>query len=83
MRAIFQRSSQVTYLFTGSIEHVMRDLFAPGDRALSGFGSFYPLQPIAAEDWGEGLRERFAADDCEIARTPSRGSLRSARVTPG
>jgi DNA-binding transcriptional ArsR family regulator len=67
MRAIFQRSSQVSYLFAGSIEHVMRDLFAPQARALSGFGSFYPLHPIAAEDWCEGLRERFAADDCEIA----------------
>ncbi len=68
MRAIFQRATQVSYLFAGSIEHVMRDLFAPRDRALSGFGSFYALRPIAAEDWREGLRERFEADDCEIAR---------------
>ncbi len=68
MRAIFQRSTQVSYLFAGSIEHVMRDLFAPNDRAFSGFGSFHPLHAIAAEDWREGLRERFAADDCEIAR---------------
>jgi hypothetical protein len=67
MRAIFQRSTQVSCLFTGSLEHVMRDLFAPGDRALSGFGSFYHLRPIAPEEWGEGLRERFAADGCEIA----------------
>ncbi len=67
MRAIFQRSTQVSYLFAGSIEHVMRDLFAPQARALSGFGSFYPLHAIAAEDWREGLRERFAADHCEIA----------------
>ncbi len=67
MRAVFQRSTQVSYLFAGSIEHVMRDLFSPQDRALSGFGSFYALRPIAAEDWRAGLRERFAADDCEIA----------------
>jgi hypothetical protein len=66
MRAIFQRSTQVSYLFTGSLEHVMRDLFAPGHRALSGFGSFYHLRPIAPEEWGEGVRERFAADGCEI-----------------
>jgi hypothetical protein len=66
MRAVFQRSTQVSYLFAGSLEHVMRDLFAPQDRALSGFGSFYALRPIAAEDWQTGLRERFAADDCEI-----------------
>ncbi len=66
MRAVFQRSTQVSYLFAGSIEHVMRDLFSPQDRALSGFGSFYALRPIAAEDWRAGLRERFAADGCEI-----------------
>jgi hypothetical protein len=67
MRATFQRATQVAYLFAGSLEHVMRDLFAPHDRALSGFGSFYALRPIAAEDWREGLRERYAADRCEIA----------------
>jgi hypothetical protein len=67
MRAIFQRSDQVSYLFAGSIEHVMRDLFAPQDRAFSGFGGFYTLRPIAAEDWQEGLRERYQADGCEIS----------------
>jgi uncharacterized protein len=67
MRAVFQRATQVSYLFAGSLEHVMRDLFAPQDRAFSGFGSFYSLRAIAAEDWREGLRERFAADGCEIA----------------
>src|SRR5829696_4181372 len=67
MRAIFQRSTSVSYLFAGSIEHVMRDLFAPSRRAFSGFGSFYALRPIEAEEWRRGLRERFAADDCEVA----------------
>jgi uncharacterized protein len=66
MRAIFQRSTQVSYLFAGSIEHVMRDLFAPQDRAFSGFGSFHRLREITPEDWTEGLRERFEADDCLI-----------------
>jgi uncharacterized protein len=68
MRAIFQRSTQVSYLFAGSIEHVMRDLFAPQDRALSGFGGFYELRPIADETWQTGLRERYLADGCEIAQ---------------
>lgn len=66
MRAIFQRSSQVSYLFAGSLEHVMRDLFGPRDRAFSGFGSFLSLRPIAPEDWREGLRSRFESDDCAI-----------------
>lgn len=66
MRAIFQRSTEVSYLFAGSIEHLMRDLFAPGKRAFSQFGSFFALRPIDEQAWRDGLRERFEADDCEI-----------------
>jgi uncharacterized protein len=66
MRAVFQRSTAVSYLFAGSIEHVVRDLFAPSRRAFSGFGSFYALRPISEEEWRRGLAERFAADDCTI-----------------
>lgn len=33
MRSLFQRSRNVRVLFAGSIEHLMRDLFAPTDRA--------------------------------------------------
>jgi hypothetical protein len=67
MRAVFQRTTAVSYLFAGSIEHVVRDLFAPSRRAFSGFGSFYGLRPISQEEWRRGLAERFAADDCTIA----------------
>ena len=67
MRAVFQRSTAVSYLFAGSIEHVVRDLFAPARRAFSGFGSFYALRPISEEEWRRGLAERFGADDCTVA----------------
>jgi len=67
MRAVFQRSTLVSYLFAGSIEHVMRDLFAPSRRAFSGFGSFYSLRPIAADEWRAGLAARFREDDCTVA----------------
>ena len=67
MRAVFQRSTSVSYLFAGSIEHVMRDLFAPSRRAFSGFGSFYSLRPIEAHEWRAGLAARFAEDDCRVA----------------
>jgi hypothetical protein len=66
MRAIFQRSTSVSYLFAGSIAHVMRDLFAPSQRAFSGFGSFHPLRPIGVDEWLKGLGVRFAADDCTL-----------------
>ncbi|MEA2278757.1 MAG: uncharacterized protein QOC78_3717 [Solirubrobacteraceae bacterium] len=66
IRAVLQRSPHVSVLFAGSIEHVMRDLFAPSDRALSQFGGLHELEPIAAEDWRGGLRARLALDRCTI-----------------
>lgn len=66
MRAIFQRSPNVSILFAGSIEHLMRDLFSPEERGLSQFGSFYPLAPIAADAWREGIGTRLAEDGCTI-----------------
>lgn len=65
MRAIFQRTTNVSYLFAGSLEHLMRDLFAPSERALHQFGGFHDLRPIDEEAWLAGLGERFAADDCD------------------
>ncbi len=64
MRAIFQRSTDVSYLFAGSLEHLMRDLFTPSHRALHQFGGFHDLRPIDADAWISGLSERFLADGC-------------------
>lgn len=66
MRAIFQRTTGVSYLFAGSLEHMMRDLFTPSHRALHQFGGFHALRPIDAGAWRDGLSERFAADDCQV-----------------
>jgi len=66
MRAIFQRSTDVSYLFAGSLEHLMRDLFTPSHRALHEFGGFHDLRPIDEEAWGPGIADRFAADDCTV-----------------
>jgi len=66
MRAIFQRSSGVSYLFAGSLEHLMRDLFTPVHRALHQFGGFHDLRPIDRDTWITGLADRFVADDCTV-----------------
>jgi len=66
MRAIFQRTTGVSYLFAGSLEHMMRDLFTPAHRGLHQFGGFHDLRPIDSDAWRVGLNERFAADDCEL-----------------
>lgn len=67
MRAIFQRATDVSYLFAGSVEHLMGDLFVPSHRALHQFGSFHELRPIDDEAWAAGLRERFDVDECSIS----------------
>jgi hypothetical protein len=67
VRAVFQRSPDVSVLFAGSIEHLMRDLFGPTERALSQFGSFQELTPILAEEWAEGVRSRLKLDRTTIA----------------
>jgi hypothetical protein len=66
MRAIFQRSDAVSYLFAGSLEHLMRDLFTPSQRALHQFGGFHALRAIDGESWIAGLAERFDADGCVV-----------------
>jgi hypothetical protein len=66
MRAVLQRSSRVTCLFAGSLEHLMRGLFTPRRRAFYRFGGFFDLPPIAPQDWSDGLRARFATDGCTV-----------------
>ena len=66
MRSVFQRSRNVSVLFAGSIEHLMRDLFAPTDRALSQFGAFHELAPITTAQWQTGIRTRLADDATTI-----------------
>jgi DNA-binding transcriptional ArsR family regulator len=62
LRAILQRSPHVSVLFAGSMEHLMRDLFAPGERALSQFGAFHELHAIRTSEWRDGIRARLKLD---------------------
>jgi len=62
-------SPHVSILFAGSIEHVMRDLFAPGHRALGQFGTLHEFAPIEEDEWHDGLRARLALDRCTIDDT--------------
>jgi hypothetical protein len=69
LRAVLQRSPSVSVLFAGSIEHLMRDLFSPDDRALSQFGSFHELGPITTDEWVTGIGQRLALDSATITPT--------------
>jgi hypothetical protein len=66
MRAVLQDSNRVTCLFAGSVEHLMRDLFTPRQRAFYQFGGFHAMAPIDVEDWRVGLVDRFAEDGCTV-----------------
>jgi len=59
LRAELQRSHKVSVLFAGSMEHLMRDLFGPGRRALSQFGSFHELSQILPSEWEPGIVARL------------------------
>jgi hypothetical protein len=66
MRAIFQDSPNVVFLFAGSIEHMMRNLFGHREQAFFEFGSMLHLSPITPDEWLEGLAERFARGGYQI-----------------
>lgn len=66
LREVLHDSPNVTCLFAGSVEHLMRDMFSNERRALYQFGGFHELSPISGEEWRQGLSERFAQDDCAV-----------------
>lgn len=66
MRAAFQRSTNVSFLFAGSLEHMMTTLFGETDEAFYNFGTFHELGPILPAEWREGLGLRFAAAELDV-----------------
>jgi len=64
MRTVFQGADRCSFMFAGSIEHLIREVFS-SDQPLGHFGGFHDLSPIGPDDWREGLRARFALDECE------------------
>lgn len=67
IRSQLQRSPLVSVLFAGSVEHLMRDLFGPGRRALSQFGNFHELTPIGVGEWEAGISARY--DELKVETT--------------
>lgn len=82
LRAVLQRSAHVSVLFAGSVEHLMRGLFAPTERALSQFGSFHELSPITSADWIGGLRDRFARDRMTIGDSALQRLVEAGELHP-
>lgn len=66
MRSAFQDSPDVSFLFAGSLEHMMRDLFGSPSEPFFQFGGAYQLHEISAEQWAAGLTERFDRDGTTV-----------------
>jgi hypothetical protein len=66
MRASFQKSPNVSFLFAGSLEHMMRVIFGHSDEPFYNFGSFQDIALISAEEWQEGLAKKFKRDHTTI-----------------
>jgi hypothetical protein len=66
MRAAFQRSPDISFLFAGSLEHMMRDMFGSPAEPFFQFGGFHSLRPITADEWRQGLSVKLADDRTRI-----------------
>ncbi len=69
MRSILQDAPHVVTLFSGSQEHLLRDLFTPRQRAFYGWAGWLRLEAITADEWRAGLRPRFARAGLGITDT--------------
>jgi hypothetical protein len=67
MRTVFQRSRNVSFLFAGSLDHMMRDLFGTKSEPFFNFGGFHSLHPITHDEWLDGIATRL--DQADIGYT--------------
>jgi hypothetical protein len=66
LRGYFDSSPSCRYLFAGSKEHMLRDIFGKSASPFFNFGSFDRLEPIPASEWNAGLKRKLAQDQCLI-----------------
>lgn len=66
MRAKFQRHRNVTYLFAGSKESLMRDIFTRKSYAFYGFGMLMELGPLPEKEFSDYLLSKFSLAGVKI-----------------
>jgi hypothetical protein len=67
LRGVFQRQPDVTHIFLGSRQHLLRQVFTGSGEPLYRLAQPMPLGPIAAELFVPFIRERFAAGRSQIS----------------
>ena len=68
LRAKFQRQKNVTYIFSGSQESVMKDLFTNKAFAFYGFGKIVEMGPLPPEDLREYLSVKLKKAGFKMGR---------------
>ncbi|MDQ0286158.1 hypothetical protein J2Z49_001270 [Desulfofundulus luciae] len=61
MRAHFQMHKNVSYLFLGSKEDLMKNIFASSKQAFYRFALILPIPPIPEDAWIEYIARKFAS----------------------
>lgn len=67
MRSKFQRHDRVTYIFSGSQESLMKDLFSNKSQAFYGFGKIVGLGSLPEKDLIPYLKDRYSKANFQIS----------------
>lgn len=67
MRSKFQRHNNVIYIFAGSQESLMKDLFQSRQHAFYRFGRLFEVGEIAGKDFTPYIIKSFEGEDMQIA----------------
>jgi len=82
LRASFQHHRNASYIFLGSLRHMLLNMFSRKDRAFYNFGKVFRLQKPAEEESMAFLRERFQAGGYGISEALSRQIIGQTRNIP-
>lgn len=73
MRSKFQRHDRVTYIFSGSQESLMKDLFSNKSQAFYGFGKTVGLGSLPEKDLIPYLKNRYSKANLQISDEVAQG----------
>lgn len=67
MRSKFQRHDKVTYIFSGSQESLMKDLFSNKSHAFYGFGKIVGVESLPEKDLISYLKNRYSKANFKVS----------------
>lgn len=82
MRSKFQRHERVCYLFAGSHESLMKEIFAEKKSAFYKFGRIIYLTEITPEDFTEYISQKFKEENISISPEVIKHLLGKTRCHP-